>query len=218
MDNEGRRDSWTGRIVSHYRLLDELGRGGMGVVYKAQDLLLERLVALKFLRVGREGEVARQRLLQEARAASSLDHPNICTIYEADQDGEGNLFMAMRLCEGETLKDKIARGPVDLDLTSQIAAGLAHAHEQPSSTGTSSLPTSSSPSPDRSRSSILGSLFSPRPPVSPAREPSSARWTTWPLSNLSGTIILTGAERALSGSLAFGKFAVVPIDGVNGLG
>ena len=134
MENEGRRDSWTGRIVSHYRLLDELGRGGMGVVYKAQDLLLERLVALKFLRVGREGEVARQRLLQEARAASSLDHPNICAIYEADQDGEGNLFIAMRLCEGETLKEKIARGPVDLDqaldLTSQIAAGLAHAHEQ----------------------------------------------------------------------------------------
>lgn len=134
MNNEGRRDSWTGRIVSHYRLLDELGRGGMGVVYKAQDLLLERLVALKFLRVGREGEVPRQRLLQEARAASSLDHPNICTIYEADQDGEGNLFIAMRLCEGETLKDKIVRGPLDLDqaldLTCQVAAGLAHAHEQ----------------------------------------------------------------------------------------
>src|SRR5947199_3021815 len=134
MENEGRRDSWTGRIVSHYRLLDELGRGGMGVVYKAQDLLLERLVALKFLRVGSEGEVARQRLLQEARAASSLDHPNICTIYEADQDIEGNLFIAMRLCEGETLKEKIARGLVDLDqaldLTSQMAAGLAHAHDQ----------------------------------------------------------------------------------------
>lgn len=134
MENEGRRDSWTGRIVSHYRLLDELGRGGMGVVYKAQDLLLERLVALKFLGAGRGSETSRQRLLQEARAASSLDHPNICTIYEADQDGEGNLFIAMRLCEGETLKEKIARGPLDLDqaldLASQVAAGLAHAHDQ----------------------------------------------------------------------------------------
>lgn len=134
MENEGRRDSWTGRIVSHYRLLDELGRGGMGVVYKAQDLLLERLVALKFLRAGRGDEVPRQRLLQEARAASSLDHPNICTIYEADQDSEGNLFIAMRLCEGESLRDKIVRGPLDLrqalDLASQIATGLAHAHDQ----------------------------------------------------------------------------------------
>jgi len=104
----------------------------MGVVYKAQDLLLERLVALKFLGRGREGEIPRQRLLQEARAASSLDHPNLCTIYEVDQDEEGNLFIAMRLCEGETLKARIARGPVDLDqaldLISQVAAGLAHAH------------------------------------------------------------------------------------------
>jgi serine/threonine protein kinase/tetratricopeptide (TPR) repeat protein len=134
MDIEERRDSWTGRTVSHYRLLAELGRGGMGVVYKAQDLLLERLVALKFLGIGREGEIPRQRLLQEARAASSLDHPNVCTIYEADQDGEGNLFIAMRLCEGETFKARIAGGPMDLDqaldLTSQVAAGLAHAHDQ----------------------------------------------------------------------------------------
>jgi serine/threonine protein kinase/tetratricopeptide (TPR) repeat protein len=134
MDIEERQDSWTGRTVSHYRLLAELGRGGMGVVYKAQDLLLERLVALKFLGVGREGEVPRQRLLQEARAASSLDHPNVCTIYEADQDGEGNLFIAMRLCEGETFKARIAGGPMALDqaldLTSQVAAGLAHAHDQ----------------------------------------------------------------------------------------
>jgi serine/threonine protein kinase len=104
----------------------------MGVVYRAQDLLLERFVALKFLLADRRDEIRRQRLLQEARAASSLDHPNICTIHEAAEDDEGNLFIAMRLCEGETLKTKIARGFVDLDTAlswaSQAAAGLAHAH------------------------------------------------------------------------------------------
>ena len=104
----------------------------MGVVYRAQDLLLERLVALKFVGSSRTGEIPRQRLLQEARTASSLDHPNICTIYEADQDGEGNLFIAMRLYEGETLRERIAHGPLELrqalELTTQVAAGLAHAH------------------------------------------------------------------------------------------
>jgi serine/threonine protein kinase/tetratricopeptide (TPR) repeat protein len=126
------QDSWIGRTVSHYRILERLGRGGMGVVYKAQDLVLERLVALKFLPAGREDERSRQRLLLEARAASSLDHPNICTIFEIEELSDGDLFIAMGFCEGETLKEKVSRGPLELeealDLTCQVASGLAHAH------------------------------------------------------------------------------------------
>jgi tetratricopeptide (TPR) repeat protein/predicted Ser/Thr protein kinase len=129
---EGDQDSWIGRTVSHYRLVERLGRGGMGVVYKAQDLVLERLVALKFLPAGREDETARERLRHEARAASSLDHPNICTIHEIEEIGNGDLFIAMGFCEGENLKEKVARGPLELaealELTCQIASGLAHAH------------------------------------------------------------------------------------------
>jgi len=118
--------------ISHYRLLKKLGSGGMGVVYKAQDVVLERFVALKFLPTGRGDHNSRKRLLHEARAASCLDHPNICTIFESDENGDGDLFIAMAFCEGETLREKVARSPLDLDealeLTSQIAAGLAHAH------------------------------------------------------------------------------------------
>lgn len=129
---KGEQDPWIGRTVSHYRLLERLGRGGMGVVYKAQDLVLERLVALKFLPAGRENERSRERLRHEARAASSLDHPNVCTIFEIDEIGEGELFIAMGFCEGENLKEKIARGPLELEealeLTCQVASGLAHAH------------------------------------------------------------------------------------------
>ncbi|HKV10991.1 MAG TPA: protein kinase [Thermoanaerobaculia bacterium] len=124
----------SGRIVSHYRLLERLGSGGMGVVYKAQDLVLERFVALKFLPAGRGNPHSRQRLLQEARTASRLDHPNVCTIFEVEEIDEGELFIAMALCEGETLRERISPGPLDIDealgLTCQIAAGLAHAHDR----------------------------------------------------------------------------------------
>lgn len=122
----------SGRIVSHYRLLERLGSGGMGVVYKAQDLVLERFVALKFLPAGRGNPHSRRRLLQEARTASRLDHPNVCTIFEVEEIDDGDLFIAMALCEGETLRERISPGPLDVEealaLTCQIAAGLAHAH------------------------------------------------------------------------------------------
>ncbi len=104
-----------GQVVSHYRILERLGGGGMGVVYKAQDERLKRLVALKFLPpdLTRDDE-ARQRFMQEAQAASALDHPNICTIHEIDTTPDGRLFLAMACYEGETLKRRIRARSVAL--------------------------------------------------------------------------------------------------------
>jgi serine/threonine protein kinase/tetratricopeptide (TPR) repeat protein len=123
------------QMISHYRVLEKLGEGGMGVVYKAQDTKLDRLVALKFLphRLGTD-EKEKQRFIQEARAASALDHPNICTIHEIDETDDGQMFIAMAYYEGETLKEKISQGPLEpreaLDIAIQIARGLGKAHER----------------------------------------------------------------------------------------
>ncbi|HEX4964995.1 MAG TPA: protein kinase [Thermoanaerobaculia bacterium] len=122
-----------GSTVSRYKVLERLGGGGAGVVYKAEDTRLERLVALKFLSSYRAGNEADQRrFLREARVSSALDHPNICTVYEVDETDDGRLFIAMALCEGETLKRRIERGELPLaeavDVAAQIAAGLAAAH------------------------------------------------------------------------------------------
>ena len=122
-----------GRIVDHYEIREPLGGGGMGVVYKAEDTKLQRTVALKFLppELTRD-PVAKARFLQEARAASALDHPNICTIHEVGETDDGQLFLAMTCYDGETLKKKIERGPLPIDeavdVARQIAAGLAKAH------------------------------------------------------------------------------------------
>jgi serine/threonine protein kinase/tetratricopeptide (TPR) repeat protein len=123
-----------GQTVSHYRILEELGGGGMGVVYKAEDTKLQRTVALKFLppELTRDTD-AKIRFIHEARAASALQHHNICTIHEIDETEDGQIFLAMDCYHGETLKQRIARGPLPvneaLDITGQIAAGLAKAHE-----------------------------------------------------------------------------------------
>jgi len=134
MTDRGR--SWIGRTVAQYEILDKLGAGGMGIVYKARDLRLGRLAALKFLPAHLDSQNDRRRFLNEARAASSLDHPNICTVYEIGEigDGEGGIFIAMTCYDGETLKQRLQRGTLKIEeaigYTIQIAAGLASAHAQ----------------------------------------------------------------------------------------
>lgn len=124
--------SLTGSTISHYRILEKLGEGGMGVVYKAQDLKLDRLVALKFLPPHLSTSASdKARLMHEARAASAINHPNVCTIYSIDEH-EGQLFMAMEFVDEKTLYDR--KGSISLrqgiDIGIQIADGLAAAHEK----------------------------------------------------------------------------------------
>jgi len=124
-----------GQTVSHYRITRQLGAGGMGVVYEAVDTKLDRLVALKFLppESTRDPD-AKARFIHEAKAASALDHPNICTIHEIDETEDDQLFIAMACYVGETLKERIARGPLPLDeaidIAQQVTRGLAQAHGQ----------------------------------------------------------------------------------------
>ena len=136
-----------GKTISHYKILSEIGSGGMGVVYKAEDKNLKRHVALKFLppELTRDNE-ARERFIHEAQSASALDHPNVCTVHEIGKTDDNQMFIAMGYYEGETLKDKIAgvgaKGPsptlgpspikVDeaLDVAIQIATGLEKAHKK----------------------------------------------------------------------------------------
>ncbi len=122
-----------GSSVQHFTLLEKIGEGGMGVVYKARDQRLERLVAIKFLLPRRAMESGCvDRFMQEARAASALDHPNICTIYGIDQTADGHFFIVMAYYEGETIRVKIRRGPVPLEdacgIVIQAAQALAKAH------------------------------------------------------------------------------------------
>ena len=129
------RPTVIGQTVSRYRIEEKLGEGGMGVVYRAQDIRLERAIALKFLPPHLVAdERAKERFLQEARAASALDHPNICVIHEIDETEGGELFIAMTYYTGETLAQKLQRGvlsvPEAVDVVRQVARGLAKAHER----------------------------------------------------------------------------------------
>jgi len=126
--------SLIGSTVSHYRILSELGEGGMGMVYKAEDLNLKRVVAIKFLPPSStRDQEARIRFSQEAQSASALDHPNICTIYDIDQTEEFQIFMVMAYYDGQTLDTKIKSGRIPLknclDISINIAEGLTKAHK-----------------------------------------------------------------------------------------
>jgi serine/threonine protein kinase len=127
--------TFAGQTVGHYEVISRLGAGGMGVVYLARDIRLERRVALKFLPLHLSlDEKEKIRFIREAKAASALDHPNIGTIYEIAETPDGQMFIAMSYYEGETLKQKIERGPLAfkeaVDIAAQITLGLAKAHSQ----------------------------------------------------------------------------------------
>ena len=122
-----------GKTISHYKISDKLGEGGMGVVYKAEDTRLNRIVALKFLpdqALG--GEEEKARFVREAQAAAALDHSNICTTYEIDES-EGRAFIAMAFVDGQSLEEKVSSGPLGpkeaVDIAVQVAEGLQEAHE-----------------------------------------------------------------------------------------
>ncbi len=121
------------KTISHYKILEKIGEGGMGVVYKAEDTKLKRIVALKFLppELTRDKE-SKKRFLHEAQAASAMDHPNICTVHEIGETEDGQMFIAMGYYEGKTLKEKIANSPLPIanaiNIAIQIAEGLNKAH------------------------------------------------------------------------------------------
>jgi TolB-like protein/tRNA A-37 threonylcarbamoyl transferase component Bud32/Tfp pilus assembly protein PilF len=123
-----------GKTVSHYKIAEKIGEGGMGIVYRAEDTKLRRTVALKFLRPQAfASEEHRDRFIREAQTAAALDHPNICTIYGIDE-AEERLFISMPLIEGMNLKERIRQGPLAVDeavgIAVQIARGLEAAHGQ----------------------------------------------------------------------------------------
>jgi len=122
-----------GQTISHFRILEKLGEGGMGVVYRAEDTLLRRSVALKFLsRQALSNDQLRARFLREAQAAAALDHPSICTVHGIEES-DGQMFIVMAFIPGETLQQRVSRGPLPLanalDVAVQIGQGLHEAHE-----------------------------------------------------------------------------------------
>jgi serine/threonine protein kinase/tetratricopeptide (TPR) repeat protein len=123
-----------GKTISHYKILEKLGEGGMGVVYRARDIKLDRDVALKFLPPGISAEEEeRKRFIHEAKAASRLDDPNICTIYEIEETDDGQIFIVMGYYEGENLKSRIRKGldfTTAVDIAVQAARGLDKAHKK----------------------------------------------------------------------------------------
>jgi serine/threonine protein kinase len=123
-----------GKTISHYKIIEKLGEGGMGIVYKAEDTKLNRFIALKFLPLQfMSKEEEKTRFVHEAQATASLDHPNICTVHEIDEV-DGNTFIAMAYIDGQSLKRKIDSGPLKIEeslkIAIQLAEGLQEAHER----------------------------------------------------------------------------------------
>ena len=123
-----------GKTISHYKIIEKLGEGGMGVVYKAEDTKLKRTVTLKFIKPqAMEITEEKTRFMREAQAVAALDHPNICTIYEID-DVKGQTFIAMAYIKGQSLQKKIESAPLKLEevlyIGMQVAQGLQEAHEK----------------------------------------------------------------------------------------
>ncbi len=133
-------------LIAHYKILEKIGEGGMGVVHKAEDTKLKRTVALEFLppELIRDPQ-AKKRFIKEAQAAAALDHPNICAVYEIGE-AKGATYIAMPFVKGHSLKEKPGAGPLSieeaLDIAGQIAEGLKEADEKGVITGISSRPTS----------------------------------------------------------------------------
>lgn len=128
------KDSMIGKTISHYHIIDKIGEGGMGIVFKAEDIRLKRLVALKFLKPEILGnEAQKNRFIKEAQSGAILNHQNICTVYEIDRF-EDNIYIAMEYIEGHSLKEKVAWGPmkvkIAIDVVLQVAEGLYAAHER----------------------------------------------------------------------------------------
>jgi len=125
----------TGKTISHYKIFEKIGQGGMGVVYKAEDLKLKRTVALKFLPPDLcMDQEAKERFIREAQTASALEHSNICNIHDISETEDGQMFIVMAYYEGHTLKEKTRNLPLSLseaiDISIQIAKGMARAHEK----------------------------------------------------------------------------------------
>lgn len=123
-----------GKTVGHYEIIEKVGEGGMGVVYRAEDTRLKRTIALKFLPTEAITKEEQTRFIREAQAASALDHPNICTIHEVNETDDDRTYIAMAFCDGETVKEMISRGSLKLeeaiDIAIQMGEGLARAHKE----------------------------------------------------------------------------------------
>ncbi len=123
-----------GKTISHYKLLEKIGEGGLGVVYKAEDTRLHRLVAIKFPPSELTQDTdSNERFIQEARSASAIDHRNICTIHEIGESDDSRMFIVMAYYEGDTLKQRISQKSINLyeaiEISIQMAQGLQKVHE-----------------------------------------------------------------------------------------